>query len=242
MPVSRPRARPEQYDPWGSSFSRRSRGRRYLLATTTARLAAPIIIGSGHSVTMGGFHGLDPILARQLAWMVEARQVRFVMLGDAQLISRRLGVDEAARPITEWVQKRAARRPDALALERARRPEKRHAALRSEAELAHDPLVLEAHVLVGRKRRVVDRRDRVLRDTRPDAHQRAKIHDRREHHPVDRELLDLVEQRFAPAGVALPRLLLEQVVDVRVAAVGIGPLGEDELCTRLAALPELPTP
>ena len=69
----------------------------------------------------------------------------------------------------------------------------------------------------------------MFRDARPDAHQRAKVHDRREHHPVDRELLDLVEQRFAPAGVALPRLLLEQVVDVRVPAVRVAPLREDEL-------------
>jgi hypothetical protein len=28
------------------------------------------------------------------------------MVGDAQLISRRLGADEAARPITEWVQEK----------------------------------------------------------------------------------------------------------------------------------------
>ena len=81
-------------------------GERYLLATTTTRLAAPIIIGSGHSVmAMGGFHGLDPILTpEKLATMVEARQVRFVMVGDAPFISRRLGADVAARPIADWVQ------------------------------------------------------------------------------------------------------------------------------------------
>jgi len=38
--------------------------------------------------------------------MVEAGQVRFVMVGDAPFISRRLGADEAARPIAEWVQAR----------------------------------------------------------------------------------------------------------------------------------------
>jgi len=81
-------------------------GERYLLATTTTRLAAPIIIGSGQSVmAMGGFHGLDPILTpEKLAAMVAARQVRFVMVGDAPFISRWLGAEVAARPIAEWVQ------------------------------------------------------------------------------------------------------------------------------------------
>jgi len=36
--------------------------------------------------------------------MVEARQVRFVMVGDVPFISRRLGADVAARPIVDWVQ------------------------------------------------------------------------------------------------------------------------------------------
>jgi len=97
----------EQYVPSGlvAFLEANYAGERYLLATTTTRLAAPIIIGSGHSVmAMGGFHGLDPILTPdKLARMVEAGQVRFVMVGDAPFISRRLGADEAARPIAEWV-------------------------------------------------------------------------------------------------------------------------------------------
>ena len=58
---------------------------RYLLATTTTRLAAPIIIGSGHSVmAMGGYHGVDPILTPdRLARMVAENEIRFVMVGDA---------------------------------------------------------------------------------------------------------------------------------------------------------------
>jgi 4-amino-4-deoxy-L-arabinose transferase-like glycosyltransferase len=98
----------EAYDPSGlvAFLEAHHAGERYLLATTTTRLAAPIIIGSGHSVmAMGGFHGLDPILTPDtLARMVEAGQIRFVMVGDAPFISRRLGADEAARPIAEWVQ------------------------------------------------------------------------------------------------------------------------------------------
>src|SRR5207245_3800115 len=105
------RIRPvEPYDPSGlvACLEATPAGERYLLATTTTRLAAPIIISSGHPVmAMGGFHGLDPILTpATLARMVEAKQIRFVMVGDAPFISRRLGADVAARPITDWVQER----------------------------------------------------------------------------------------------------------------------------------------
>ena len=102
--------RVEPYDPSGlvAFLEANHAGERYLLATTTTRLAAPIIISSGHPVmAMGGFHGLDPILTpATLARMVEAKQIRFVMVGDAPFISRRLGADVAARPITDWVQER----------------------------------------------------------------------------------------------------------------------------------------
>jgi len=80
-------------------------GERFLFASTSTRLAAPIIVATGESVmARGGFFGRDPILTpERLARMVEAGQVRFVMVGDAPFISRRLGADEAARPIAEWV-------------------------------------------------------------------------------------------------------------------------------------------
>ena len=100
----------EPYDPSGlvAFLEANHTGERYLLATTTTRLAAPIIIGSGRSVmAMGGFHGLDPILTpEKLAGMVDAGQIRFVMVGDGPFISRRLGADVAAKPITDWVQER----------------------------------------------------------------------------------------------------------------------------------------
>ena len=42
------------------------RGERYLLSTSTTRLAAPIIISTGEAVmARGGFHGLDPILSTE---------------------------------------------------------------------------------------------------------------------------------------------------------------------------------
>jgi len=79
---------------------------RYLLATSSARLAAPIIIRTGEPVmAMGGFHGLDPILTpEKLAAMVKANQVRFVMQGDLPIISRRLGAEAAGKAIADWVE------------------------------------------------------------------------------------------------------------------------------------------
>src|SRR6266446_546296 len=93
---------------------------------------------------------------------------------------------------------------------------------------AQEVLVLELHVLVGGEGAHPDVRDRVPGDAGADAHQDAEVHDRREHRPVDRELLNLVQERFALLGVALARLLQEQIVDVGIAAVGVGALGLDE--------------
>jgi 4-amino-4-deoxy-L-arabinose transferase-like glycosyltransferase len=80
-------------------------GERFMLATSSTTLAAPIIIRTGQPVmARGGFHGLDPILTpEKLVDLVAARQVRFVMLGDLSFISRRLGADTAQRPIAEWI-------------------------------------------------------------------------------------------------------------------------------------------
>lgn len=80
-------------------------GERYLLATSTTMLAAPLIIHTGEPVmARGGFHGLDPIVTpEKLARMVEANELRFVMLNDLSLVSRRLGAAIAAQPIADWV-------------------------------------------------------------------------------------------------------------------------------------------
>ena len=80
-------------------------GERYLLGTSNTLLAAPIIIETGEAVlARGGFHGLDPVLTPEtLAHMVEANQLRFVMIGDLSTIRRRLGAEAAGRPIADWV-------------------------------------------------------------------------------------------------------------------------------------------
>jgi hypothetical protein len=82
----------ESYDPsWLVAFLEANRaGERYLLAhQPRPGSRRPIIINSGHAVmAMGGFHGLDPILTPDmLAKMVAGKEVRFVMVGDATLIS-----------------------------------------------------------------------------------------------------------------------------------------------------------
>ena len=88
-----------------SSLTANHQSERYLLATSTTMLAAPIIIQTGQPVmARGGFHGLDPILTpEKLAGMAAARQVRFVMLGDLSVVSRRLGAEVAQEPIAQWV-------------------------------------------------------------------------------------------------------------------------------------------
>jgi 4-amino-4-deoxy-L-arabinose transferase-like glycosyltransferase len=63
-------------------LQRERRGERYLLATSDARSAAPIIIHTGEPVlAMGGFSGTDPILTpERLAALVAGHEVRFVLL------------------------------------------------------------------------------------------------------------------------------------------------------------------
>lgn len=81
------------------------RGERYLVATSTVMLAGPLIIRTGEPVmARGGFHGLDPILTPgKLRHLVEANELRFVMLGDLSLVSRRMGAETAGQPIADWV-------------------------------------------------------------------------------------------------------------------------------------------
>ncbi|HEY7848907.1 MAG TPA: glycosyltransferase family 39 protein, partial [Ktedonobacterales bacterium] len=58
-------------------------GAKYLVATTSANQAAPIILATGKAVmALGGFTGADPILtAPRLETLVRAGQVRYFLLG-----------------------------------------------------------------------------------------------------------------------------------------------------------------
>jgi len=68
-------------------------GARYLLATTSAMQAAPIIIATGQPVmAMGGFTGRDPILTvPRLAGIVAQGDLRFAMVGGARGFGARAG-------------------------------------------------------------------------------------------------------------------------------------------------------
>jgi 4-amino-4-deoxy-L-arabinose transferase-like glycosyltransferase len=81
------------------------KGERYLIATSTAQLAAPIIIDTGQAVmARGGFHGLDPAVTPEtLAQMVAAKQVRFVMIDDVAIVSRRMGARAAGKQVAHWI-------------------------------------------------------------------------------------------------------------------------------------------
>src|SRR5438046_5339172 len=107
---------------------------------------------------------------------------------------------------------------------------------------AQEVLVLELHVLVGGEGAHPDVRDRVPGDAGADAHQDAEVHDRRKHRPVDRELLNLVQERFALLGAALARLRQEKTAVVGIAAVSEGALDLVEASTRPAAVAGVPPP
>jgi len=108
-------ARAVDVGPLVDFLERERAGERFLLATTTTRIAAPIIVRTGEPVmAMGGFHGLDRAIdAEGLAHRIQAREVRFVMLGDAAAPSRRLGADVALAPLSEWVRANGRRVPGA---------------------------------------------------------------------------------------------------------------------------------
>jgi 4-amino-4-deoxy-L-arabinose transferase-like glycosyltransferase len=84
-------------DPKLVEFLTTHRGQaRFLMATPTALLAAPIIIGTGQPVmAMGGFSGRDPILSVEAFAEMERRgDVRYVLLG---------GRAREANELVRWV-------------------------------------------------------------------------------------------------------------------------------------------
>jgi len=87
-------------------FLKANRGdERFLFATSTVHVASHVIIATGEPVmARGGFHGLDAALSpEKLARMAGEKQIRFVLLGDTPAISRRMGADDAGKPVADWV-------------------------------------------------------------------------------------------------------------------------------------------
>src|SRR2546426_1400692 len=68
----------------------------------------------------------------------------------------------------------------------------------------------------------------MLRDPRPNPMERPKIEERCKHHPLHRELLNAMQQGLPPGPVTLPRLLLKQRIDLRIAPIRVGAFGVDE--------------
>src|SRR6266850_2674428 len=89
-------------------------------------------------------------------------------------------------------------------------------------------LRLEAHLLVARKWYQMHRVEHVLDHPRSNTSERTVVHDRREHDAVDRDLLDAMEQRLTFRVITLARLLVKEVVEVRIASVGVAALGVHE--------------
>jgi hypothetical protein len=80
-------------------------GERFLLATSSSRLAAPIIVRTGWPVmAMGGFIGTDPILTPgKLSQLVKDKQIRFVMLGGLWLNYQKLNAEAEENTLAAWV-------------------------------------------------------------------------------------------------------------------------------------------
>ena len=78
---------------------------RFLLATSTTELAAPIIIKTGEAVlARGGFHGIVPaVTPESLAKMVENGTVRFATLGDVSAVSQKMNSDANKALIERWI-------------------------------------------------------------------------------------------------------------------------------------------
>src|SRR6185436_19091300 len=86
---------------------------------------------------------------------------------------------------------------------------------------------LEPQVLVGRIGNEVQRIVRSVGQPWPDAAELTVVHHGHEHHPIDGELLDLAEHGLAAGHISLASLLLEEIVDIGVAAIGIAPFRVD---------------
>jgi len=97
---------------WGAALTEKlvpfllanRQGERYLLATSNAFLAAPIIVQTGEAVmAMGGFLGTDPILSpERLERLIADKEVRFFLVGEVPAWAA-VGGPAPARRLTEWV-------------------------------------------------------------------------------------------------------------------------------------------
>lgn len=86
-------------------LKRERAGEVFLVATSSAQWAAPVIIATGQAVmARGGYHGTDAATSpARLQALVNARQLRFILIDDVATVSRRLGASAAGQEIADWV-------------------------------------------------------------------------------------------------------------------------------------------
>src|SRR5437764_12094004 len=75
---------------------------------------------------------------------------------------------------------------------------------------------LEPDVLEGRKGIHRNRVDRMLSEPRPHAYEHPQVHNRAEHHVLERQLLETVQERFAFRAVPLDGLPVKEGVDTGI--------------------------
>lgn len=87
------------------------RGERFALATSSAVLAAPVIVRSGLPVmAFGGFSGSDPIVSPDaLKQMAERSEVRFVVVGGPGSFGLSVQDENRRRAFITWVRANATR-------------------------------------------------------------------------------------------------------------------------------------
>src|SRR5437773_4448630 len=109
------------------------------------------------------------------------------------------------------------------------------------AERARHLSALDGHVLIrpgiGESRNEAEPR---LTDAGPKRIHKCQLPYGRVDRLVVHQLLHLVQDCLAPLGIQFGRLLLEEVVDLWVAAIGIGTALDDEGGETVAALPKAP--
>src|SRR6266436_10218620 len=108
-------------------------------------------------------------------------------------------------------------------------PPPRHPAGAGGWILVQHQSALDGHVLIrpriGESRNEAEPR---LTDARPERIHKCQLPYGRVDRLVVYQLLHLVQDCLAPLGIQFGRLLLEQVVDLRIAAIGIGTALDDE--------------
>lgn len=92
------------------------RDERFALVTSSAVLAAPVIVRTGLPVmAFGGFMGTDPILSQdELKRMVERGEVRFVIIGGRGTFGLRPQDEDRRRAFIAWVRANGTRVEPAL--------------------------------------------------------------------------------------------------------------------------------